>query len=124
MQTAALPPAPVPAPAAPQARAEPATGIDAALERLTQDIQRDSAQVLDQPPGASDKGADLTTQIELRYAAGGYIKSIVVGESCGSAMLDRQALELARALRYPEVPEALRSRDFSVRFPIVFRARR
>jgi TonB family protein len=124
VQTAALPPATVPAPAPPQGRAEPATGIDAALERLTQDIQRDSSQVLDQPPGASDKGADLTTQIELRYAAGGYIKSIVVGESSGSAMLDRQALELARALRYPEVPEALRSREFSVRFPIVFRARR
>jgi TonB family protein len=124
VQTAALPPETVPAPAPPQARAEPATGIDAALERLTQDIQRDSSQVLDQPPGASDKGADLTTQIELRYAAGGYIRSIVVGESSGSDVLDRQALEVARALRYPAVPEALHARDFAVRFPIVFRARR
>jgi TonB family protein len=123
VQTAALPPAPAAAPP-PQPRAEPATGVEAALQRLTQDIQRESAQVLDQPPGASDKGADLTTQIELRYAAGGYIRSIVVGESSGSASLDQQALEVARALRYPEVPEALRSRDFAVRFPIVFRARR
>lgn len=123
MQTAALPP--TPAAAAPsKSEAKPATGVEAALQRLTQDIQRESAQVLDQPPGASDKGGDMTTQIELRYAAGGYIKSIVVGESCGSAALDRQALELARALRYPEVPEALRSSDFAVRFPIVFRARR
>jgi hypothetical protein len=124
VQTAALPPAPASEPPPQPRGAEAPTGIDAALERLTQDIQRESAQVLDQPPGASDKDADLTTQIELRYAAGGYIKSIVVGESCGSAVLDRQALELARALRYPEVPEALRSRDFAVRFPIVFRARR
>jgi TonB family protein len=80
--------------------------------------------VLEQPPGASAKDADLTTQIELRYAAGGYIKSIVVGESSGSDLLDRQALEVARALRYPAVPEALQARDFAVRFPIVFRARR
>jgi TonB family protein len=114
-----------PAPAVPSPpRAKPATGAEAALERLTQDIQRDSAQVLDQPPGASDKDADLTTHIELRYAAGGYIKSIVVGESSGSDLLDRQALEVARALRYPAVPEALQARDFAVRFPIVFRARR
>jgi TonB family protein len=123
-QTAALPPAAPPAAPSPQPRAKPATGAEAALERLTQDIQRDSAQVLEQPPGASAKDADLTTQIELRYAAGGYIKSIVVGESSGSDLLDRQALEVARALRYPAVPEALQARDFAVRFPIVFRARR
>jgi hypothetical protein len=123
-ESAALPPSAPPAAASSKPRERPATGTETALERLTQDIQRSSAQVLDQPPGASDKDADLTTQIELRYAAGGYIKSIVVGESSGSELLDRQALDLARALRYPAVPEALHARDFAVRFPIVFRARR
>jgi TonB family protein len=102
---------------------EPPTA-DAALARLTQEIQRAGSQVLPQPAGASESGTDLTTQVEVRYASGGWVRSIVVGESSGSTALDEQALALARATRFPDVPESLRSREFSVRFPVIFRAAR
>ena len=94
------------------------------MTRLTKEIERVGSQVLAQPPGASDKGTDLTTQVEVRYASGGWVRSIVVGESSGSPTLDEQALAIARSTRFPDVPEELRSREFSVRFPIVFRAAR
>jgi TonB family protein len=103
---------------------EPPPTPEAALARLTQEIQRAGSQVLPQPAGASESGTDLTTQVEVRYASGGWVRSIVVGESSGSSALDEQALALARATRFPDVPESLRSREFSVRFPVIFRAAR
>jgi TonB family protein len=104
-------------------KSEPGSGPEAALARLTQEIQRTSSQVLSQPAGASQTN-DVTTQVEVRFAAGGWVRSIVVGESSGSQDLDEQALALARATRFPDVPEELRSRDFSVRYPVTFRAAR
>jgi TonB family protein len=103
---------------------ETPTGPEVALARLTSEIQRVGSQVLTQPAGASESNTDLTTQVEVRYAEGGWVRSIVVGESSGSPALDEQALALARATRLPDVPEELRSREFSVRFPVVFRAAR
>jgi TonB family protein len=113
-QVAAVAPKPEPPPPTPEA----------ALARLTQEIQRAGSQVLPQPAGASESGTDLTTQVEVRYASGGWVRSIVVGESSGSTALDEQALALARATRFPDVPESLRSREFAVRFPVIFRAAR
>jgi TonB family protein len=108
--------------AAPKSEAPAAAGPDAALARLTKEIQRVASQVLPQPAGASENNADLTTQVEVRYAEGGWVRSIVVGESSGSSELDEQALALARATRFPDVPEELRAREFSVRFPVIFKA--
>jgi len=108
--------------AAAQKPEAPAAGPDAALTRLTKEIQRVASQVLPQPAGASENNTDLTTQVEVRYAEGGWVRSIVVGESSGSSALDEQALALARATRFPDVPEELRTREFSVRFPVVFKA--
>ena len=56
------------------------------------------------------------------YATGGYIKSINVGESSGYPALDERALDIARNTRFPNVPQELQSRDFVLRFPIVFRS--
>jgi TonB family protein len=100
-----------------------ASGPEAALARLTKEIQRAGSQVLPQPANAGTSG-DVTTQVEVHFAAGGFVRSIVVGESSGSPALDEQALAVARATRFPDVPDELRSRDFSVRFPVQFRAAR
>ncbi len=75
----------------------------------------------DYPKDARGKDWQGTTQIEVRYAAAGYIQSIVVGESSGYPPLDETALQIARNIRLPNAPEELRSREFAVRFPIVFR---
>jgi len=94
-----------------------------AIERFTREIERAGSVVLDQrdyPSEARDKKWEGTTLIEVRYAEGGYIRSIVVGKSCGHPVLDEQAVQIARNLRLPNAPEDLRSREFAVRFPIVF----
>ena len=61
---------------------------------------------------------------EVRYAAGGFIQSIVIAESSGSPALDEQALAVARMSRLPKAPEELSGQAFAVRFPIVFRSAR
>lgn len=97
---------------------------DAILERYTKEIRKLGSRVLDQRDyvDASSSKRDVATEIEVRYAAGGYIRSIDLGESSGFDVLDQRALAICRSMRFPRVPEELHSRDFKVRFPIVFRA--
>jgi protein TonB len=98
-----------------------------AIDRFTREIERAGSQVFDQrdyPSEAKDKKWQGTTLIEVRYAEGGYIRSIVVGKSSGHPVLDEQALQIARNLRLPNAPEELRSHEFAVRFPIVFQLSR
>jgi len=94
---------------------------EAALDRFSREIRRAGSQVIadSSVPAAADKG---TTQIDVLYATGGYIKSINVGESSGYPALDERALDIARNTRFPNVPQELQSRDFVLRFPIVFRS--
>jgi protein TonB len=104
--------------------ATPAAGgtPQAALDRLTQEVRSIASMVLDRPPDG--KSADVTAQLEVRYAEGGFINSIVVAESSGTPALDEQALAVARALRLPNAPPELRAQAFSVKFPVVFRRTR
>lgn len=78
--------------------------------------------VLPRPKDATT--GDLTAQVEVRYAAAGFINSIVIAQSSGSPFLDEEALARARALRLPNAPEELRGKEFSVQFPVVFRSPR
>lgn len=111
----------------PRTGAQVAAVKDPALDRYTREIQRAGSRVLtepDYPPQAKGKGLKGTAQIEVRFAAGGYIRSILLSESCGDAALDDKALEVARAVKFPYVPKGLQSREFNVRFPIEFRPRK
>jgi TonB family protein len=106
------------------AKARTETDAGAAVERFAHEVQQVGSQVLDlgdYPSEARNKKWEGTTLIEVRYAEGGYIRSIVVGESSGYPVLDETAVQIARNIRLPNAPEELRSRDFAVRFPIVFR---
>jgi len=109
------------------AKASTRSAPPGAIERFTREIERAGSQVLDQrdyPSEARDKKWQGTTLIEVRYAEGGYIRSIVVGQSCGHPVLDEQAVQIARNLRLPNAPEELRPHEFAVRFPIVFQLSR
>jgi len=106
------------------AAAAPAGG---AVEKFERKIQRAAARVLDErsyPAEARGKRWAGTSQIEVQFASGGYIRRIVLAESCGHAELDAKALEIARSVSYPDVPKELRTREFSVRFPIEFKPRK
>src|SRR5262249_43971000 len=48
---------------------------DAALARLTKEIQRAGSQVLPRPVGATESAGDVATQVDVRYAAGGWVRS-------------------------------------------------
>jgi TonB family protein len=112
------------------ARAAPPTTTpsskDPALAKFARDIQRAGTRVIDRRnhPALASMGKNWSgkTQIEVQFAAGGYISRIVLAESCGHAPLDEKALELARTIVFPLVPKALSTREFSVRFPIEFRS--
>ncbi|MEO8627899.1 MAG: TonB family protein [Betaproteobacteria bacterium] len=108
------------------ANAQPTADPDNAMERFTQQIQRIGSEVLDErdyPEAARNKNLGGTSLIEVRFATGGYVKSINLSRSSGVLALDDKALDLARALRFPDVPKELAESEFSVRFPIVFRPR-
>ena len=103
---------------------KPDAALNAALDRFVREVRRASWQIIDQrdyPEGARDKGWEGIAQIDVHFAAGGYIKSIILGESSGYPLLDDRALSIARSLRFPVVPAELQSREFAVRFPIAFR---
>ncbi len=98
---------------------------DSALARFERDIQKAGKRVIDKRrlPELANMGKNWAgkTEIEVQFAAGGYISRIVLAESCGNAPLDEKALELARSIMFPHVPKELSSREFNVRFPIEFR---
>jgi TonB family protein len=97
------------------------------LSRYTRDIQRTGSRVLDErqyPGAAKGKGWTGTAQIEVRFAEGGFIRSIVLGESSGYPALDARALEIARTIMFPHMPKELYAREFAVRFPIAFKPRK
>jgi len=96
------------------------------LAVFTGEIQRLGSRVLgpsEYPAEAKEKAWEGTSQVEVRFASGGYIRNIIVGDSTGHMLLDEKALEWARSLQYPDVPAELRERDFTVSFPVVFRLR-
>ena len=118
---AAAPPTP---PTLARAETKPDSNTEAVLARFTDAVQRTGSQVLDEryyPAAARDKGWEGASQIEVRFAAGGFIQSIRLADSSGHPPLDDTALDIARNIRFPDEPDELHSREFVVRFPIVFR---
>ena len=96
------------------------------LAKFTREVQRTGTRVLDKRryPAVASMGKNWTgkTQIEVQFAAGGYISRIILAESCGHPSFDDKALEIARSIMFPHVPKELSAREFSVRFPIEFRS--
>jgi TonB family protein len=125
----AQPAAPKPEPKVTKAAAQPApsTTSDPALARYIREVQKAGTRVLDDaqyPSGASGKGWKGTVQIDVHFAQGGFIRSILLGESCGHPALDARALEIARGVLFPHRPQALYAREFTVRIPISFKPRK
>jgi TonB family protein len=126
---AAEAPAQVPAPQVAKPVAPPAASAtdDPALARYVREIRKVGTRVLEEsqyPNAASGKGWSGTAQIDVHFASGGFIRSILLGESCGHQALDARALDLARGILFPHRPPALYPREFTVRFPITFKPRK
>jgi TonB family protein len=105
----------------------PSSAGDAVMTRYVRDIQKTGTRTLDDrqvPESARAKGWSGTAQIEVRFSAGGYIRSVVLAQSSGRAEFDAHALAIARGIMFPHVPKELASRDFTARFPVAFKARK
>ena len=72
------------------------------------------------PRLARDRRWEGTSHVRVEFGAGGRVKRIFVNTSSGYAVLDQRAIEMAKEAM-PPVPDELRDRDFTVRFPIVFK---
>ena len=72
------------------------------------------------PRLARDRRWEGTSHVRVEFGPGGKVKSIAVNTSSGYAVLDQRALEMVKEVM-PKVPDELRDRDFTVRFPIVFK---
>jgi TonB family protein len=120
-------PEPQPAEEQPERAKAAAPSDDAAMTRYVKEIQRVGSRVLDDrqvPEAARVKSGSGTAQIEVRFSAGGFIRSIVLAQSSGRAEFDAYALTIARGIMFPHVPKELASRDFTARFPIAFKPRK
>jgi TonB family protein len=121
--------APVPEPHVAKPAVAPAASAtdDPALARYIREIRKVGTRVLDEsqyPSAASGKGWSGTVQIDVHFASGGFIRSILLGESCGHPVLDARALDIARGILFPHRPQGLYPREFTVRLPIAFKPRK
>jgi len=72
------------------------------------------------PRLARDRRWEGTSHVRVEFMPGGKVKSIAINTSSGYQVLDQRAVEMVKEVM-PKVPEELRDREFSVRFPIVFK---
>jgi len=72
------------------------------------------------PRLARDRRWEGTTHVRVEFVAGAKVKSIAINTSSGYQVLDHRAVEMVKEVM-PKVPDELRDRDFTVRFPIVFK---
>jgi len=63
-----------------------------------------------------------TTELKLQIGADAKLKGITVAHSSGFDLLDEQAVTMVKqTLPFPELPEALRGREFAIAVPVVFK---
>lgn len=111
---------PVPAPL-PEAAEPPAPEPDVLASyghALSQAIARHQRY----PRVAQMRGWQGTATVALKFGSGNQLLATTLHRSSGHEVLDEQALQMVKdAQPLPSAPERLRSRDFTVLVPIVFR---
>jgi TonB family protein len=116
-----------PAPPLRPARARPRATSDAdAISRFALEIQSRVGRLVKErgdaayPRLARERRWEGTSHVRVEFGAGGVVKNILVNTGSGYAVLDQRAVEMVKEVM-PKVPDDLRGRDFTVRFPIVFK---
>jgi TonB family protein len=74
----------------------------------------------DYPRIAQDRRWEGTTQLVVRFHAGGRLSEVTVALSSGYDVLDQRAVELMNQITLPAVPTEIQSRAFAVRIPVNF----
>jgi len=140
-ETASEPPHTEPSPpavlSAPQKPSEPQTfaapipepqkiitpqDIDSARNNYGNQLSREFAKHKQYPRLAQMRGWQGTVQVQVQIDASGAVVSSNISKSSGYEVLDKQALEMVKkASPLPQPPEVLRSREFTVLVPVIFR---
>lgn len=120
------PPAPEAPPSVALAEPPPAPAAEppdpSAMARYADALASLIARHRSYPRMAQLRGWQGEVELELRIAPDGRLVDAQVSRSSGFDALDRHALKMARLARpLPQPPEALRSRQFTVLVPVVFR---
>jgi TonB family protein len=110
-----------------RARAQQAEDVDSgALDRFALEIQKRVGRIVNErgermyPRLARERKWEGTTQVAVEYSANGKLKRVTVATSSGYAVLDQKAVEMVQEV-LPVVPRELRSKNFTVRLPILFK---
>ena len=95
--------------------------LDAYIRSLTEIIGRQRTY----PRLARVRGWEGTVILRLQLLPGGRLHEVVMANSSGHDVLDRQALVMARRLSsWPLPPDELREREITVLVPVEFRLRK
>lgn len=96
--------------------------IDTARGNYGNQLSREFAKHKQYPRLAQMRGQQGTVQVQVQIDASGAVVSSNISQSSGYEALDKQALEMVKkASPLPQPPEALRSREFTVLVPVIFR---
>jgi protein TonB len=97
-----------------------------ALDRFALEIQKRVGKIVNErgerayPRLARERRWEGTAQVAVEYGADGKLKRVTIAESSGYSVLDQRAVEMVQEV-LPPVPRELRSRNFTVRLPILFK---
>lgn len=115
-----VPPPPPPEP--PKVTGPTQQDIDNARNQYGSLLSREFAKHRQYPRIAQVRGWQGVVRVQLEMNVHGQILSTGIQESSGYKSLDEQALEMVKkAAPLPVPPEVLRTRQFSVLVPVVFR---
>ncbi len=126
-------PGPQPAPAEPQLAAkldtpapsisEPRPSFDvAALKAYGEMLAQALGKRKDYPRLARIRNWQGTTELKLQIGSDGKLHDVVVGHSSGFPVLDAAAIKIVHeSVPLPDMPEALRGREWTVTVPVVFK---
>jgi len=125
--------APQPAPAEPPLAAkpeapapsisEPRPSLDvAALKAYGEMLAQAIGKRKDYPRLARIRNWQGTTELKLQIGSDGKLHDVVVGHSSGFPVLDAAAIRIVHeSAPLPDMPEALRGREWTVTVPVVFK---
>jgi periplasmic protein TonB len=115
--------APPPAPAPPRVQAPPASVLDSGVLREYGAVVSSAvAKKKIYPRMAMLRRWQGTAELKLQIAADGNLKALSVVHSSGFEVLDDQAMKMVKdAMPLPNLPDALRGREFAIDIPVAFR---
>jgi protein TonB len=116
-----------PVAAVPEAAAKPVEAVEEPVDALMQGHVRGIQQAVDAnhryPRIARERRWQGLVKMRVQFLPGGQVGQVSILSSSGFPVLDETALDMVRTADLPRAPDGLRSREFTVDVPVLFRLR-